>query len=204
MGDMSENKRKTVDISRYSSRRLYNTHTSDYVTVDEIAKMIHDGYDIRVTDKKSGEDITRQILLQIIADQESRGGSVLPVNVLTDIVRSYKADVKSLVPEFLSESFAALKESQQTLVNSMQRQIQNPFDPKNAIENINALREAQAGIVSAVLQPWLPTSKDKPSKDPEAETNEPVEDEAPATDIEAELLQMKNQIEQLQEKLKDR
>ena len=88
-------------IKRYASRRLYNTETSDYVTLEDIARFIHDGRDVQILDLKSGDDLTRQYLLQIIAEHESRGDSVLPIDILTDIVRSYPTKANFIVPQFL-------------------------------------------------------------------------------------------------------
>ena len=79
---------KPLVVKRYASRRLYNTETSDYVTLEDIAGFIRDGRDVQIIDLKTGDDLTRQYLLQIIADHESRGDNVLPVNILTDLVRS--------------------------------------------------------------------------------------------------------------------
>ena len=76
-------------IKRYASRRLYNTETSDYVTLEDIARVIRDGREVRIVDLRSGDDLTRQYLLQIIAEHESRGESVLPVDVLTDLCLLY-------------------------------------------------------------------------------------------------------------------
>jgi len=86
-------------IKRYASRRLYNTETSDYVTLDDISGFIKDGRDVQIVDLKSGDDLTRQYLLQIIADNESKGENVLPINVLTDLVRSYTSSAQSMVPD---------------------------------------------------------------------------------------------------------
>ena len=91
---------KPLLIKRYASRRLYNTETSDYVTLDDIAGFIRDGREVQIIDLKSGDDLTRQFLLQIIADHESRGENVLPINVLTDLVRSYTTQATSIVPQF--------------------------------------------------------------------------------------------------------
>jgi len=88
-------------IKRYASRRLYNTESSDYVTLDDIAGFIRAGRDVKIVDLKSGDDLTRQYLLQIIAEHESRGESVLPVSLLTDLVRGYASEAQSVVPQFL-------------------------------------------------------------------------------------------------------
>ena len=80
---------KPLLIKRYASRRLYNTETSDYVTLEDIAGFIRTGREVQIVDLKTGDDLTRQYLLQIVAEHESKGESVLPVGVLTDLVRSY-------------------------------------------------------------------------------------------------------------------
>ncbi len=77
---------KPLLIKRYASRRLYNTETSDYVTLEDIAGFIRDGRDVQIVDLKTGDDLTRQYLLQIVAEHESRGENVLPLSVLTDLV----------------------------------------------------------------------------------------------------------------------
>ncbi len=106
-------------IKRYASRRLYNTETSDYVTLEDIAGFIRDGREVKIIDLKSGDDLTRQYLLQIIAEHESRGESVLPVDVLNDLVRSYMGGGKSVVPQFLQASFDMLRDGQSKMMENM-------------------------------------------------------------------------------------
>ncbi len=110
---------KPLLIKRYASRRLYNTETSDYVTLEDIATFIRDGREVQIVDLKSGDDLTRQYLLQIIAEHESRGESVLPVDVLTDLVRSYTSQASSIVPQFLAASFEMLREGQSKMIENM-------------------------------------------------------------------------------------
>lgn len=105
-------------IKRYASRRLYNTETSDYVTLEDIAAFIRAGREVQIVDLKSGDDLTRQYLLQIIAEHESRGENVLPLNVLTDLVRSYTTEVQSVVPQFLAASFEMLREGQAKMMEN--------------------------------------------------------------------------------------
>ena len=100
-------------IKRYASRRLYNTETSDYVTLDDIAGFIREGREVKIVDLKSGDELTRQYLLQIIAEHEGRGENVLPIDVLTDLVRSYTTSAQSVVPQFLAASFETLREGRE-------------------------------------------------------------------------------------------
>ena len=190
--------RETILISRYSSRRLYNTHTSAYVTLDEIAGLINQGYDIRVVDKKSGEDITRQILLQIITEHEARGDNVLPLNVLTDIIRSYSDQAQTFLPDFLAASFAAFKEQQDEIIGAMQKQWGNPLDPQNAMANIEAWQQTQAEMMKGFMDAWMPQQNSATTEPPHNPSAAPAHDPR-----DSELEAMKEQLRQLQEQIKN-
>lgn len=127
----------TLLIKRYASRRLYNTETSDYVTLENIAGFIREGRDVQIIDLKSGDDLTRQYLLQIVADHESRGENVLPLDVLTDLVRSYTSQAQSVVPQFLSMSFDMLREGQSKVMES----ISNPLSTMPGYDAMKAQQE---------------------------------------------------------------
>lgn len=116
MADDTEGK---LLIKRYASRRLYNTETSDYVTLEDIARFIRAGREVEIVDLKTGDNLTRQYLLQIIAEHESRGENVLPINVLTDLVRSYSTKAGSMVPQFLAASFEMLREGQEKMISNL-------------------------------------------------------------------------------------
>ena len=131
---------KPLLIKRYASRRLYNTETSDYVTLEDIAGFIRDGREVKIVDLKSGDDLTRQYLLQIIAEHESRGENVLPINVLNDLVRSYTSQATSAVPQFLAASFEIFRNSQSKWMESMQRA--NPMAKLPGFEAFQAQQEA--------------------------------------------------------------
>lgn len=133
----------TLLIKRYASRRLYNTETSDYVTLEDIAGFIRDGRDVQIVDLKSGDDLTRQYLLQIIAEHESRGENVLPLNVLTDLVRSYTTQAQSVVPQFLAMSFDMLREGQSKMMESM-------TNPMSAMPGYDAMRAQQEAFIKAM------------------------------------------------------
>lgn len=129
-------------IKRYASRRLYNTETSDYVTLEDIAGFIREGRDVQIVDLKSGDDLTRQYLLQIIAEHESRGESVLPLNVLTDLVRSYTTDIQSVVPQFLAQSFEMFRDSQEKMIQG--------FGVGGALPGMEAMQAQQEAFLKAM------------------------------------------------------
>ena len=147
-------------IKRYASRRLYNTETSDYVTLDDIAGFIRAGRDVQIIDLKSGDDLTRQYLLQIIADHESQGENVLPVNVLTDLVRSYTTEVQSVVPQFLAASFDMLRDGQAKMM-------ENIANPMSAMPGFEAMKAQQEAFLKAMTGGWGGTGS-KPEPEPEA------------------------------------
>ena len=132
-------------IKRYASRRLYNTETSDYVTLEDIAGFIRQGREVKIVDLKSGDDLTRQYLLQIIAEHESRGESVLPIAVLTDLVRSYTGAAQSVVPDFLAASFEMLKQGQSKMMDNMAA-----INPMASMPGFDAMRAQQEAFFKAM------------------------------------------------------
>lgn len=177
---------KPLLVKRYASRRLYNTETSDYVTLEDIAGFIREGRDVQIIDLKSGDDLTRQYLLQIIADHESRGDNVLPVNVLTDLVRSYTTQATSIVPEFLSMSFDMMRAGQTQFMQNMES-----INPMAKIPGFDAITAQQEAFFKAMTSGFGA----KPSMaSTESKTQENV---APKDD----LSEIKSQLSALQEQL---
>lgn len=137
-------------IKRYASRRLYNTETSDYVTLEDIAGFIRAGREVQIVDLKSGDDLTRQYMLQIIADHESRGESVLPLNVLTDLVRSYTTQAQSVVPQFLAASFEMLREGQTKIVEN----ITTLPGPLAKMPGFEPMQRQQRAFLKSIMTGW--------------------------------------------------
>ncbi|MFD2738997.1 polyhydroxyalkanoate synthesis repressor PhaR [Sulfitobacter aestuarii] len=140
---------KPLLIKRYASRRLYNTETSDYVTLEDISGFIRDGREVKIVDLKSGDDLTRQYLLQIIADHESRGESVLPVDVLNDLVRSYMSGDVSVVPQFLRASFDMLRDGQARVMENM-----NNMSPMAKMPGLEVMQAQQEAFMKAMTGGW--------------------------------------------------
>ena len=155
---MSEQE-KPLLIKRYASRRLYNTETSDYVTLDDIAGFIQSGREVQIVDLKSGDDLTRQYLLQIIAEHESRGENVLPVGVLNDLVRAYTTQATSMVPQFLQTSFDMLRESQEKVMESMGGGMKMPGFEAMQAQQEAFLKAMTGGMNWGTTQPSQPAEK---------------------------------------------
>lgn len=158
---------KPLLIKRYASRRLYNTETSDYVTLEDIAGFIREGREVQIVDLKSGDDLTRQYLLQIIAEHESRGDNILPVNILTDLVRTYSGQAGSVVPQFLQMSFDMLRDGQSKMMENMTKV--NPMASMPGFEAMQAQQEAfMKAMTGGLSNSWSGPSDEKPA-DEEAE-----------------------------------
>ena len=107
-----------VTIKKYANRRLYDTESSSYITLDRLAAMIREGRDFEVVDAKSGEDITHQVLTQIIVDEESRGSTLLPVNFLRQLIGMYGGQMQGAVPQYLEAAMDAFQKNQQAMAGA--------------------------------------------------------------------------------------
>jgi len=110
---------KPVVVKKYANRRLYNTATSSYVTLDDLATMIKQGGDFVVYDAKSGEDITRSVLTQIIVEQEQKGQNLLPISFLRQLISFYGDSMQFLVPGYLEQAMVAFARNQEQMRNSL-------------------------------------------------------------------------------------
>jgi polyhydroxyalkanoate synthesis repressor PhaR len=98
-----------VTIKKYANRRLYDTESSTYITLDRLAQMVREGREFEVVDAKSGEDITRQVLTQIIVDEESRGSTMLPLSFLKQLIGLYGNSMETFVPQYLEAAMDAFQ-----------------------------------------------------------------------------------------------
>ena len=177
---------KPLLIKRYASRRLYNTETSDYVTLEDIAAFIRQGREVQIVDLKSGDDLTRQYLLQIIAEHESRGESVLPVDVLTDLVRSYTSQAASVVPQFLAASFEMLREGQSKAMETMSKS--NPMAGMPGFEAMRAQQEAFFKALTGGMNPLMRGAKSESADEGEDDNLD---------DIKAQLAELQSKLNRM-------
>ena len=105
----------SIIIKKYANRRLYNTARSSYVTLDDLSQMVRAGEDFQVFDAKTGEEITRSVLTQIIFEQEAKGQSMLPTNFLRQLIRLYGDALQSVVPGYLDASMDAFARNQERM-----------------------------------------------------------------------------------------
>lgn len=117
-----------VIIKKYANRRLYNTETSSYITLDHLAVMTREGRDFKVVDAKTDEDITHNVLTQIIMEEEARGTSMLPVNFLRQLISLYGDSMQAMVPGYLEASMDSFRRNQEQFKSAVEGAFANsPF-----------------------------------------------------------------------------
>ena len=131
-----------IIIKKYANRRLYNTDTSSYITLDDLAKMVRDNVDFQVLDAKSGDDITHTILTQIIVEEESHGTQMLPVSFLRDLISMYGNSMQTMMPSYLEASMANFRKNREQLQAAFAKGIEaNPL-AKMAEANFKMMQNA--------------------------------------------------------------
>ncbi|MEZ5744547.1 MAG: polyhydroxyalkanoate synthesis repressor PhaR [Sphingomonadaceae bacterium] len=136
-----------VIIKKYANRRLYNTQSSSYITLDHLATMTREGVDYKVLDAKSGKDITHQILTQIIMEEEANGEQMLPVGFLRDLISMYGNKMQSLMPHYLEASMANFRKNQSTLAKAFETSLGNNPLTKLAEQNLAIFRAATSAFM---------------------------------------------------------
>ncbi|HEY0901139.1 MAG TPA: polyhydroxyalkanoate synthesis repressor PhaR [Micavibrio sp.] len=156
-----KNDKPTV-IKKYANRRLYDTGRSSYVTLDDLCTMVKENRDFVVYDAKTGEDLTRSVLTQIIVDQESKGHNMLPTNFLRQFIGFYGDNLQNLVPSYLEQSFEAFTKNQEQFREQMNKmgtgsnpmsQIMNPASAMSAMED---LTRKNMEMFESAMKAWSP------------------------------------------------
>ena len=124
----SSAKPEPVIIKKYANRRLYNTESSSYVTLEYLCQMVKEGREFEVKDAKTGEDITRSVLTQIIFEEENKGQTLLPINFLRQLISFYGDGLQNVVPNYLESTMAAFAQNQVRL----RQYFEDHFNPANA------------------------------------------------------------------------
>lgn len=164
-----------VIIKKYANRRLYDTESSAYITLERLAQMVRQKRQFKVVDAKTGDDITRSVLTQIIMEEESRGATMLPVNFLRQLIALYGGSMQSVVPQYLEASLEQLQRNQ------------------------SQFREAMAGALAA--NPFAEIARRNMEMFTAAASGRGKAAEGGKEDTRAELAELKAQLAELQKKL---
>jgi polyhydroxyalkanoate synthesis repressor PhaR len=190
-----------VVIKKYANRRLYNTATSAYVTLDHLSQMVKDKTDFVVYDAKTGDDITRPVLTQIIFEEESKGGqTLLPIPFLRQLISFYGDSLQGVVPQYLEMSMAQFARNQE----QMRRYLQNAFG-FNPFQQFEAMGKQNMAMFEEAMRMFNPFSR--PGQTPPTAANgqePPAKTEAPAAPApanDAAIDDLKRKLDELQSQL---
>lgn len=175
-----------VVVKKYANRRLYNTETSSYITLENLAEMIRGGRDFVVYDAKSGDDITRGVLTQIIVDEESKGSAMLPTAFLRQLIGFYGDSLQGVVPRYLEQAMSSFARQQQQMRHAMQHTF-NPFMPFG-IEEVGRQNLAMIERAMSLFNPFGPRLPEQQHPSQLAETQQALESPDPGATADVERL----------------
>ncbi|MET4701911.1 polyhydroxyalkanoate synthesis repressor PhaR [Constrictibacter sp. MBR-5] len=188
-----------VVIKKYANRRLYDTRSSAYVTLDDLRQMVQDGVDFVVYDAKTKEDLTRAVLTQIIVEEEGKGQSLLPENFLRQIITCYGDNMRWMLPQYLDSTMSWFQQNQE----AMRKQVETSFgraNPLTAIEEVSRHNMAAIEQAMRIFNPFVPpTSRPGGSPDDAPASTEP----APTPETRDSIDQLRRDLATLQKQMND-
>jgi polyhydroxyalkanoate synthesis repressor PhaR len=189
-------------IKKYANRRLYNTGTSTYVTLEDLADMVKKGEDVTVIDAKSGEDSTRTVLTQIIFEQENKGQNLLPITFLRQLIRFYGDSIQNLIPTYLDFSIDSLVREQ----DKLRGQMTNAFGPgafgPAAMGAITDHVRRNTEMFEQAMRMFLPFANGNGGTRPDAATPPPASEPPPAPKAEtSDMDALRRQLDEMQKRL---
>jgi polyhydroxyalkanoate synthesis repressor PhaR len=183
-----------VVIKKYANRRLYNTKSSTYVTLEHLSEMVKEGVDFVVFDAKTNEDITRSVLTQIIFDEESRGQSLLPIQFLRQLIRFYGDSMQGFVPSFLELSLDGFTRHQEVV----RRQVAGAIGVAPGLAMMEDQVRQNLAMFDRAMKMFTPFAFARPE---DAVNAPPAAEGAPKPAAEASLDDLKRRIEEVQEQI---
>ena len=186
-----------VTIKKYANRRLYNTATSSYVTLDHLATMVKEGQEFLVYDAKTGEDITHSVLTQIIFEEEGKGQNLLPIRFLRQLIRFYGDSLQAVVPNYLEMSMESFSRNQEQYRKYLTDAFGEPFRQLEEMgrQNVSMFQQALS-----MFTPFPPPAPDD-SSGAAGEAKKPEIPEDPAVANRGELQRLRQQVEDMQRRL---
>ena len=158
-----------IIIKKYANRRLYNTATSSYVTLDDLAGMVRQSQDFIVYDAKTNDDITRSVLTQIIVEEESKGTNLLPVSFLRQLIALYGDSLQALVPKYLEHSMSSFTQNQERMRHYINNALGGMF-PFGSLEELSRRNMEFLNTAFSAFNPLMAGQAGKEGAKPAAET----------------------------------
>jgi polyhydroxyalkanoate synthesis repressor PhaR len=178
-----------VTIKKYANRRLYNTATSSYVTLEHLCQMVKDSVDFVVFDAKTGEDITRQVLTQIIVEEEGKGQNLLPISFMRKLIGFYGGNMQWALPTYLDQSMQSFSRNQEQMRDYFSKTVGGifPFDAFSSMGKQNLAMMEQA------MKMFAPFGGQGPET--------PAEPEAPAPAPASEISDLRRRLDELEREI---
>ncbi len=186
-----------IVVKKYANRRLYNTATSSYVTLDHLARLTQEGVDFVVYDAKSGEDITRSVLTQIIVEEEAKGENLLPIAFLRQLIAFYGDNMRWMVPQYLEHMIQSFAENQDRMRGAMQDAMGNLFP----FGNLDDMRKQNMAFFEQAMRVWSPFAAGQNAGPQAPDSAEIMAAKAKASQDQAELLRLKAEVMNLKSQL---
>jgi polyhydroxyalkanoate synthesis repressor PhaR len=184
-----------VTIKKYANRRLYNTATSSYVTLDHLAGMVKEGQEFLVYDAKTGEDITRSVLTQIIFEEEGKGQNLLPIRFLRQLIRFYGDSLQAVVPNYLEMSMESFSRNQEQYRKYLTDAFGEPF---RQLEEMGRQNVAMFQQAMSMFTPFSGQGGPEAGEAAEPRKAEPPDDSAASR---GELQRLRQQVEDMQRRI---
>jgi polyhydroxyalkanoate synthesis repressor PhaR len=190
-----------VTIKKYANRRLYNTATSSYVTLDYLCQMVKDGIDFVVFDAKTGDDITRSVLTQIIVDEEAKGQNLLPISFLRQLIGYYGDNMQqTLLPQYLEHSMKTFSRNQEQMQEYMRESLGGMF-PMGQLEEMGRQNMAMFEKAMQVFSPYGNDGAGKAAPvEPDQKTETVAKEDDQINALERKLDALQAQIEAMSQK----
>jgi len=180
-----------ITIKKYANRRLYNTATSCYVTLDYLANLVKAGADFAVYDARSGDDITRSVLTHIIVEEEAKGQSMLPVSFLRNLISFYGDSLQVVVPRYLEHSMQAFSRNQE----QMREYMAGAFDGLNPFTSFEEMSKQQLAMFERAVKMFSPFYGDEPDMPEQPEARPQSAADAQIDELRTRLNEMQRQLD---------
>lgn len=182
-----------ITIKKYANRRLYNTATSCYVTLDYLANLVKAGADFAVFDARSGDDITRSVLTHIIVEEEAKGHSMLPVSFLRNLISFYGDSLQVVVPRYLEQSMQAFTRNQE----QMRSYMSGAFDGLNPFTSLEEMSKQQIAMFERAIKMFSPFHTDEPEPEERPASASSPQSDGQIEELRSRMNEMQRQLDEL-------
>lgn len=197
MADTSGAPEGVITIKKYANRRLYNTATSSYVTLEHLSRMVKDGVEFIVLDAKTNEDLTRQVLTQIIIEEENKGENLLPIKFLRQIIGFYGQGMQGMVPRYLDLSMESFARNQQQIRQYMEETFTGLFPFGDKLNEMGKRNMAMFEDAMRMFAPFPPSSREGEAAPDSGESAKRAGESAEMRDLRAKLDTLQEQLDRL-------